>query len=54
MEKDLGICVELGDDAKYAVKVEGTILFQVESGTSLRLGCALCTVDLKDCSRYQI
>jgi hypothetical protein len=27
--------VELGDDAKYAVKGEGTILFQLESGGSL-------------------
>jgi hypothetical protein len=31
MEKDSGIHVELGDDAKYAVKGEGTILFQLES-----------------------
>jgi hypothetical protein len=31
-KKDSGIHVELGDDAKYAVKVEGTILFQLESG----------------------
>jgi hypothetical protein len=27
--------VELGDNAKYAVKGEGTILFQLESGGSL-------------------
>jgi hypothetical protein len=27
MEKDLGIHVELGDDAKYVMKWEGTILF---------------------------
>jgi hypothetical protein len=33
-EKDSGINVELGDDAKYAVKGEGTILFQLESGGS--------------------
>jgi hypothetical protein len=32
MEKDLGIHVEIGDDAKYAVKGEGTILFQLELG----------------------
>jgi hypothetical protein len=30
----LRIHVELGDDAKYAVKGEGTILFQLESGGS--------------------
>jgi hypothetical protein len=30
-EKDLGIHVELGHDAKYVVKGEGTILFQLES-----------------------
>jgi hypothetical protein len=30
MEKDSGIHVELGDDSKYAVKGEGTILFQLE------------------------
>jgi hypothetical protein len=30
-EKDSRIHVELGDDAKYAVKGEGTILFQLES-----------------------
>jgi len=28
---DLGIRVELGDDAKYVVKGEGTILFRLES-----------------------
>jgi hypothetical protein len=27
--------VELGDDAQYAVKGEGTILFQLESSGSL-------------------
>jgi hypothetical protein len=30
-EKDSGTHVELGDDAKYAVKGEGTIMFQLES-----------------------
>jgi hypothetical protein len=34
-EKDSGIHVELGNDAKYAVKGVGTILFQLESGGSL-------------------
>ena len=29
-----GIHLELGDDAKYAVKGEGTILFQLESRNS--------------------
>jgi hypothetical protein len=33
-EMDSGIHVELGDDAKYVVKGEGTILFQLESGNS--------------------
>jgi transposase InsO family protein len=27
MEKDLGIHVELGDDSKYVMKGEGTMLF---------------------------
>jgi hypothetical protein len=31
-EKDLGTHVDLGDDAKYAMKGEGTIMFQLESG----------------------
>jgi hypothetical protein len=31
-EKDSGIHVELGDDAKYVMKGEGTILFQLKSG----------------------
>ena len=35
IEKDSGIHVELGDDAKYVVKGEGTILFHIESGGSL-------------------
>jgi hypothetical protein len=35
MEKDSWIHVELGDDAKYVVKGEGTILFQLESSGSL-------------------
>jgi hypothetical protein len=35
LTKDSGIHVELGDDAKYAVKGEGTILFQLESSGSL-------------------
>ena len=34
IEKDSGIHVELGDDAKYVVKGEGTILFHIELGTS--------------------
>jgi hypothetical protein len=33
-ERDLKVHVELGDDAKYAVKGEGTITFQLESGGS--------------------
>jgi hypothetical protein len=31
MEKDSRIHVELGDDVEYALKGEGTILFQLES-----------------------
>jgi hypothetical protein len=31
MERDLGIHVELGDDAKYAMKGEGIVLFQLDS-----------------------
>lgn len=31
-EEDLGVHVELGDDAKYAVKGEGTVTFQLELG----------------------
>jgi hypothetical protein len=31
-KKNLWIHLELGDDSKYVVKGEGTILFQLESG----------------------
>jgi hypothetical protein len=34
--KNSGIHVELGDDAKYGMKGEGTILFQLELGGSLK------------------
>jgi hypothetical protein len=34
MERDSYVHVELGDDAKYAVKGEGTITFHLESGGS--------------------
>jgi hypothetical protein len=34
-KKDLGTYVELGDDARYAVKGEGHILFQLVSSGSL-------------------
>ena len=34
MERDLGIHVELGDDAKYAVKGEGIVSFQLVLGGS--------------------
>ena len=33
-ESDSDVHVELGDDAKYAVKGEGTITFHLESGGS--------------------
>jgi hypothetical protein len=39
--------VELGDDAKYAVKGEGTILFQLESGGSLEAQDVLYVPGLK-------
>jgi hypothetical protein len=46
-EKDSGTHVELGDDAKYAVKGEGTILFQLESGGSLEAQDVLYVPKLK-------
>jgi hypothetical protein len=36
-DKDSRIHVELGDDAKYAVKGEGTIFFQLESSGWLEI-----------------
>jgi hypothetical protein len=39
--------VELGDDAKYAVKGEGTILFQLESGGSFEAHDVLYVLGLK-------
>jgi hypothetical protein len=47
MEKDSGTHVELGDDAKYAVKGEGTILFQLESGGSFEAQDVLYVPELK-------
>jgi hypothetical protein len=47
MEKDSGTHVELGDDAKYAVKGEGTILFQLESGGLLEAQDVLYVPKLK-------
>jgi hypothetical protein len=47
MEKDSGIHVELGDDAKYVVKGEGTILFQLESGGSFEAQDVLYVLGLK-------
>jgi hypothetical protein len=37
MEQDSGLHVELGNDAKYAIKRVGTISFQLESGSSLEV-----------------
>jgi hypothetical protein len=34
MERDSDVHVQLGDDAKYAVKGEGTIMFQLKLGGS--------------------
>jgi hypothetical protein len=42
LTEDSGIHVELGDDAKYAVKVEGTTLFQLESGGLFEAQDVLC------------
>jgi len=36
-EKDLQMQIEMGDDGKYHVLVEGTILFQMEHGAPLTL-----------------
>jgi hypothetical protein len=46
-EQDLGVHVELGNDAKYAVKGVGTILFQLESSSSLEVKDVLYVLGLK-------
>jgi hypothetical protein len=46
-EKYSGSHVELGDDAKYTVEGEGTILFQLESGGSLEAQDVLYVPELK-------
>jgi hypothetical protein len=48
MERDSDVHVELGDDAKYAVKGEGTITFQLESGGSLDAQDVLYVPGLKN------
>jgi hypothetical protein len=47
MKKDSRIHVELGDDVKYTMKGEGTILFQLESGGSLEAQDVLYVPQLK-------
>jgi hypothetical protein len=47
MEKYSRSHVELGDDAKYTVEGEGTILFQLESGGSLEAQDVLYVPELK-------
>jgi hypothetical protein len=46
-EKDSGIHVELDNDAKYAVKGVGTILFQLESGGLLEVKDVLYVLGLR-------
>jgi hypothetical protein len=48
MEKDLDVYVQLGDDAKHAVKGEGTIAFQLELGGLLDAQDVLYVLDLKN------
>jgi len=36
-EKDLQMCIEMGDDGKYRVSGEGTVVFQREHGAPLTL-----------------
>jgi hypothetical protein len=47
VERDSRIYVELGDDAKYAVKGEGSILFHLESGGSFDVEDVLYVLGLK-------
>ena len=55
MKTDSGIHVKLGDDAKYAVKGEGTISFQLESGRSFDAQDVLFLPGLnKTCSQSQL
>jgi hypothetical protein len=47
-EKESWIHVEHGDDAKYVVKGEGTILFQLDSSISLEVEDVLYVLGLKN------
>jgi hypothetical protein len=47
MEQDSGVHVELCNDAKYVVKGVGTILFQLESSSSLEVKDVLYVPGLK-------
>jgi hypothetical protein len=46
-KQDLGVYVEVGDDAKYSVAGVGTIPFQLESGNSLDFDYVLFVSGLK-------
>lgn len=46
-EQDLGVQVEVGDDAKYPIVGIGTIPFQLESGNSLDFDDFLFVPSLK-------
>jgi len=46
-KQDSGVHVELGNDAKYTVKGVGTILFQLELGSSLEVKDMLFVLGLK-------
>lgn len=46
-ERDLALHVELGDNAKYAVKGAATTWFQLESGDSLHMRDVLFVLGLK-------
>jgi hypothetical protein len=50
MESDSDVYVELGDDAKYVVKGEGTITFHLESGGSLDAHDVIYILGLKKIS----
>ena len=46
-EKDLQIRIEMGDDGKYCISGEGTILFQREHGSPLTLSNVMYVPGLK-------
>ena len=46
-EKDLQIRIEMGDDGKYRVSGEGTVVFQREHGSPLTLSTVMYVPGLK-------